>query len=197
MIQATAGRLTFEEYCNLDNGDRYELVHGELVEMPLARGKHALIVDALNDIFKAQIKQMGKDWISLHSSIGVRIPQVGRRDTSRIPDICVVTNAQWQELLDKSAVLEDSPPLLVVEVVSEGTQIIDHRRKRAEYNIVEIPEYWVIDFITNSSTYPPGVKVLTLIEGFYEEAVFRGDEQILSPTFPELALSDKQVLLEV
>ncbi|KJH71876.1 hypothetical protein UH38_10370 [Aliterella atlantica CENA595] len=196
-MQAPTGRLTFEEYCNLDNGDRYELVNGELVEMPLARGKHALIVDALNDIFKAQIKQMGKDWISLHSSIGVRIPQVGRRDTSRIPDICVVTNAQWHGLLDKSAVLEDSPPLLVVEVVSEGTQIIDHRRKRAEYNIVEIPEYWVIDFIANSSTYPPGVKVLTLIEGFYEEAVFRGDEQIVSPTFPELALTAKQILLEV
>ena len=50
MIQALAERLTFEEYCNLDNGDRYELVNGELVAMPPGRGKHALIIDALNDI---------------------------------------------------------------------------------------------------------------------------------------------------
>ena len=137
MIQMQTECLTFEEYCNLD-GDRYELVNGELVEMPPSRG-NALIIDALNDIFKAQIKQMGREWISLHSSIGVRIPQIGRKDTSRIPDICVASKAQWQELLDKSSVLEDSSPLLVVEVVSEGTQIIDHRRKRAEYNIEPIP----------------------------------------------------------
>ena len=197
MIQALAERLTFEEYCNLDNGDRYELVNGELIEMPPGRGKHALIIDALNDIFKAQIKQMGREWISLHSLIGVRIPQISRKDTSRIPDICVVSKAQWQGLLDKSAVLEDSPPLLVVEVVSEGTQIIDHRRKRAEYNIVEIPEYWVVDFIADSSTYPLGVTVLTLIEGFYEEAIFRSNDQIISQTFPELALTAEQVLLGV
>ena len=188
MIQAPAECLTFEEYCNLD-GDHYELVNGELVEMPPGRGKHALIIDALNDIFKAQIKQMGREWISLHSLIGVRIPQISRKDTSRIPDICVVSKAQWQGLLDKSAVLEDSPPLLVVEVVSEGTQIIDHRRKRAEY--------WVVDFIADSSTYPPGVTVLTLIEGFYEEAIFRSNDQIISQTFPELALTAEQVLLGV
>ncbi len=64
---------------------------------------------------------MGREWISLHSSIGVRIPQLGRKDTSRIPDICVGSKAQWQGLLDKSAVLEDSRPFLVMEVVSEGT----------------------------------------------------------------------------
>lgn len=103
---------------------RYELVNGGLVEMPPARGLHALIIDALNDMFKAEIKRMGRNWISLHSSIGVQIPQYGRRSTSRIPDICVVTSEQWQGLLNKSAVLEDSPPLLVVEV-DEGTKIVD------------------------------------------------------------------------
>ena len=86
---------------------RYELVNGKLVEMPPARGLHALIIDALNDIF------------------GVQIPQYGRRSTSRIPDVCVVTAEQWQGLLNKSAVLEDSPPLLIVEVESEGTKIVD------------------------------------------------------------------------
>ena len=53
MIQAPTECLTFEEYCHLDNGDYYELFNGELAEMPPGRGKHALIIDALNDIFKA------------------------------------------------------------------------------------------------------------------------------------------------
>ncbi len=144
MTQTSTKRLfTFEEYLSYDDStdNRYELVNGELVEMPPARGKHADIIDALNDIFKAEIKRLGRNWISRHSSIGVQRPQYGRRATSRIPDICVVTAEQWQGLLNKSAVLEDSPPLLVIEVVSEGTKIVDHRRKRAEYNVSEIPEY--------------------------------------------------------
>ena len=109
--------------------------------------------------------------VSKQGAIGVRIPQVGRRFTSRIPDVCVVTEEQWLSLLNVSAVLEE-PPLLVVEVVSEGITSVDHRRKRAEYNVVEIPEYWIVDFIEDNPKYLPSVTVLTLIEGFYEESVF-------------------------
>lgn len=189
-------RLSFEEYLTYDDetDKRYELVDGELVEMTPARGRHADIIDALNDIFKAEIKRLGRDWISRHSSIGVQVPQIGRRATSRIPDICVVTAAQWQELQIQSAVLVEFPPLLVVEVVSAGTKIIDHRRKRAEYNVVEIPEYWLVDFIEDEPKYPPGVTILTLVEGFYEQAVFKLSDRIISETFPELTLTAEQIL---
>lgn len=189
-------KLSFEEYLtyNDETDKRYELVNGELVEMTPARGRHADIVDALNDTFKAEIKRLGRDWISRHSSIGVQVPQIGRRATSRIPDICVVTAAQWQELQNQSAVLVESPPLLVVEVVSQGTKIIDHRRKRAEYNVVEIPEYWLVDLIEDEPNYPPGVTILTLVERFYEQAVFRSSDRIISETFLELTLTAEQVL---
>ncbi|NWF57792.1 MAG: Uma2 family endonuclease [Fischerella sp.] len=196
-MRATIANVSFEEYLKFCDGTdkRYELVDGELVEMPPARGKHADITDAFNDIFKVEIKRLGKDWISRHSSIGVMVPGVGRRATSRIPDICVVTASQWQELQNQFAVLVDSPPLLVVEVVSEGTKIIDHRRKRAEYNVVEIPEYWVVDFIENDPKYPLGVTVFTLVDRFYEQAVFWGNDRIISQIFPELTLTANQVLL--
>lgn len=192
----TSVKLTFEEYLIYQDGTdtRYELDKGQLVAMPLARGRHADITDALNDIFKAEIKRLGLDWISRHSSIGVQVPQVGRRATSRIPDVCVVTIEQWQKLQNQSAVLVDSSPLLVVEVVSEGTKVIDHRAKRAEYNVLGIPEYWLVDFIEDDPKYPPVVTVFTLVEGLYEESVFRGNEQIISQIFPELALTADQVL---
>jgi Uma2 family endonuclease len=52
-MTTTTRQLTFEEYLNYhdDTDNRYELVDGELLEMPPARGKHADITDALNDIF--------------------------------------------------------------------------------------------------------------------------------------------------
>lgn len=115
--------------------------------MPPARGKHAAIAEFLNDEFRAEIKRRSLAWVSKQGAIGMSIPQVGRKSTSRVPDVCVVTAEQWLGLLERAAVLEDSPPMFVVEVVSEGTQIIGHRRKRAEYNVVEIPECWLVDFI--------------------------------------------------
>ncbi len=192
----TTKRLTFEEYLAYDDGTdtRYELVDGELIEMPPARGLHAAIAEFLNDQFRAFIKKRSLPMVSKQGAIGVRIPQVGKRSTSRIPDVCVVTAEQWQGLLNRTAVLEDSPPLLVVEVVSEGTKIIDYRRKRAEYNVIEIPEYWLVDFLEDDPKYAPGVTVLTLVEGFYEEAIFRGNDRIISQTFPELALTVEQIL---
>lgn len=195
MIKAST-ILTFEEYLACDDGtDNFnELVQGELVKMPPARGKHAAIAEFIHDAFRAEIKQQSLPIISKQGAIGVRIPQAGRRATSRIPDVCVVTAEQWQGLLNRAAVLEDSPPLLVVEVVSEGTKSIDHRRKRVEYNVSEIPEYWLVDFLEDDPTYLPGVTVLTLVEGLYEEAIFQGNDQIISQIFPELALTPAQIL---
>lgn len=192
----TSVELTFEEYLNYDDGtdNRYELDKGKLIEMPLGRGKHADIIDALNDTFKLEIKRLGLDWVCRHSSIGVKIPLVGRRATSRIPDVCVLTTAHWRELQNQSAVLVDFAPLLVVEVVSAGTKVIDHRGKRAEYNAAGIPEYWIVDFIQDAPKYPPGVTVLNLIAGLYEASVFRGDERIVSQIFPQLVLTANQVL---
>ncbi|MBD0262190.1 MAG: Uma2 family endonuclease [Tolypothrix sp. Co-bin9] len=71
----TTTQVTFEEYLNYqdDTDNRYELVDGELIEMPPARGKHADITDALNDIFKAEIKRLDRDWVSRHSFIGLWI----------------------------------------------------------------------------------------------------------------------------
>lgn len=139
---------------------------------------------------------MGLDWVSKKADIGVKIPQVGKRATSRIPDVAVVTREQWQSILNVSAVLTDSVPILVVEVVSEGTAIIDHRRKRAEYNVLEIPEYWIVDFITDNPKVKeePQVTVLKLVEGFYEGKSYQGSQQLKSEIFPQLNLTAEQIL---
>lgn len=180
----TKRRFTFEEYLAYDDSDNcYELVNGELVLMTLPTGRHADIVDLLQDAFKAEIKRLNLNWSVRLGNVGVRSSET----KSRIPDLVVMTELQRQALRDIAAVLQ-SPPPLVVEVVSETTKTVDYRSKRSEYAVVDIPEYWIVDPLEDKMT------LLLLVEGLYEETVFRGNERIISATFPELVLTAQQVL---
>ena len=102
----------------------------------------------------------------------------------------VIPLPQWRELINREAVIElnELPALLVVEVVSESTKTVDYRAKRVEYNVLNIPEYWIVDPLTNKVT------VFTLIEELYEPVEFFGTDRIQSQTFPKLELTVEQVL---
>lgn len=91
---------------------------------------------------------------------------------------------------NRGAVIElnQPPPLLVVEVVSESTKIVDYRAKRVEYNVLNISEYWIVDPLTSKVT------VFRLIEELYEPVEFVDTERIQSQIFPELELTDEQML---
>lgn len=202
-MTATASKLlTFEEWLTYEDGSdtRYELDRGVLVEMGQARGRHGDIMEFLNDQFKAEIPKMGYPWLSkMGGQVAVRVPQVGRRDTSRVPDVVVLPTEQWEAMADREAVIElsEPPPPLVVEVVSTGTEITDHRKKRAEYNIVGIPCYVLVDwgeFNQNKKPIDKRVTVLTLVEGLYDEEVYRGDEVVFIPPFPNLKLTANQII---
>jgi Uma2 family endonuclease len=64
-----------------------------------------------------------------------------------------------------------------------------------------IPEYWILDYLGLGgrrfigSPKQPTLSVYSLIDGEYQVSQFRGDEVIVSPTFPELRLTAKEVLL--
>lgn len=202
-MTATASKfLTFEEWLTYEDGSdtRYELDRGVLVEMGQARGRHGDIMEFLGDQFKIEISKTGYSWISkMGGQVVVRVPQVGRRDTSRVPDVVVLPLEQWEAMADREAVIElsEPPPRLVVEVVSTGTEITDHRKKRVEYNIVSISCYVLVDwtdFNQNKKLVDKRVTVLTLVEGLYDEEVYRGDEIVLIPTFPDLKLTANQII---
>jgi Uma2 family endonuclease len=188
----TTQKLTFEEYLNYDDNTdtRYELVDGELVPMSLGTGKHGSIAEFLHEQFRSQIQQKGLPWTCKQMTVGVRSPRGRNWDTSRIPDVTVLSIAQWKAMTDREAVinLNEPPPLLVVEVVSPSTQTDDYRSKRSEYALLEISEYWIVDPIAQKIT------LCVLDHEFYDTTEFRGDEFIVSPTFSDLTLTAAQVL---
>lgn len=191
-MTTTTNRLTLEEYLKYDDGTdtRYELVNGELIPMSLGTGQHGEIADFLNSEFRAAAKQLGQDWVSKQMVIGIRSPRAGRWDTVRVPDVVVIPLEQWRNLQNREAVIElnEPSPLLVVEVVSESTKSTDYRAKRAEYSVLDIPEYWIVDPLNAKVT------VLTLVEGWYDTAEFVGSDFMRSQTFPNLKLTAEQVL---
>lgn len=188
----TTQRFTLEEYLNYDDGtdSLYELVNGELVSMALGTGQHGELIDFLNTQFRTEIARIGLDWVSKQMAIGVQSPRGDRWDTVRIPDIVIIPKEQWRNLQNREAVirLNEAPPLLVVEVVSTSTKSVDYRAKRAEYSVLNIPEYWIVDPLQSKIT------VFTLSEGWYDEVVFIESDRLISPTFTELNLTVNQIL---
>jgi Uma2 family endonuclease len=186
-------RLTFAEYLKYTDGNdrRNELVNGELILMSLGTGQHGAIIKSLERTLEAEIASQERDLVVLPGLVGIRSPRGGKWDTCRIPDLVVMPSAQWQALATREAVIEftDAPPLAVVEVVSESTKTTDYRAKRAEYSILDIPEYWIVDPLLAKVT------ILTLDEGWYESAEFAGSDPIRSSIFPTLQLSCEQILL--
>jgi Uma2 family endonuclease len=189
----THQKLTFTEYLNYqDNTDNCsELVEGELIPMSLGTGKHGAIAKRLERFFDDEINRLKLPWIAQQFSVGLRSPRGGRWDTSRIPDVTVLPLEQWNSLGDREAVIDlnEEPPLLVVEIVSPSTQVTDYRSKQAEYAVLRILEYWIVDPLQDC------VIVCTLVEGWYDQGIFRDGERIISPTFSELVLTVNQILL--
>ena len=187
-MTTTTRRMTLEEYLDYDDGTdtRYELVNGELAEVPSESDLNNLIAVYLLAEFLRFIP------VRLLRR-GTEIVVNGYRTTTRIPDLMVLTKDLATALTGakRSVVMPDMPPpVLVVEIVSPGTtnEARDYRYKRSEYAARSIAEYWIVD------PQQAQITVLTLVAGLYEEAVFKGNDRLISSTLPNLDLTPAQVL---
>ncbi len=199
MTAALTQPVTFEEYLKFQATQdlTYELHRGELVPVPVGRSPHGKIARFLEDTFRAEMQRLGLALETYRGCAGITIPQYGRRDTSYVPDVMVVTAEQdvYLDSLTDAILAVGMIPPLVVEIVSAGTVAADHRHKRRDYNAIEVPEYWIVDFI-NDGGFPedPKVSVCKLVEGLYEAKEYRGRDRIDSELFQELVLTAEQVI---
>ena len=174
---------TFEEYIIYDDNtdNRYELVNGRLEVMTPPTFLHILICDLIRDTLKTEIDCLGLPLIATRES-GIRTG-FGK---SRIADISVLTKEQVVSSLNEAGIC-DTPPVLVVEVVSPESVKRDYRYKRSEYAALGINEYWIVDPLKQQVT------ILVLDEGLYEETIFTEEQELVSPTFTEFKLTPQQI----
>ena len=182
----STARLRLAEYLVYsDGGDtRYELVAGELVPMALPTGRHVQIQKFLSQVFEAEIARQQLPWTVIQGGLGIQSPRGNRWATVRIPDVVVLPLEQWQEMGSREALirLEEPPLLLVVEVVSESSRAADYRAKQAEYCVLGIGEYWIVDPLEEK------VSLLLLHEGWYDVLELQGSERLPSKVFVGLEL---------
>lgn len=108
----------------------------------------------------------------------------------------LVNEPLWSE----QSILTLGPSIkFIAEVVSSNWQN-DYARKVEDYAVLEIPEYWIADYAGLGGTRyigkpkQPTLSICTRHNGEYEMQQFRGEQNIRSPTFPDLNLTAEQVL---
>ena len=185
-------RMTLKEYLTYDDGTdtQYELEDGVLVPMGTESTGNTSIGMFLISIFLG----LGIHYYRLATKH--RIEVRGGYANARYPDLMVHSKESFAAIDGRKEAcveLTDPPPMLVIEVVSPGAESTknykrDYQWKPREYADRGIEEFWQID------PDREWVKVGTLVSGAYQFVTFRGNDAIVSPTFPELKLTAAIVL---
>jgi Uma2 family endonuclease len=120
-----------------DDGNRYEVVHGELLVTPSPRLSHQLIVTRLATALANYLERLPVG-VALVSPADI---SWGRQDVLVQPDVFVVTReeartGEWDRMRRL---------LLVAEVLSPSTARADRFVKRRRYQEAGVPLYWIVD----------------------------------------------------
>ena len=189
MVITSTQKLTFEEYLNYqgESGVCYELYRGNLIEMPTPTAIHIKICEFLVYQFRRFFAAHNLPLVAIVTT-AVRTEE----NSSRIPDVVICTQSLWEQVCAQpgSAVLDfEEKPLLVIEVTSQNWRD-DYIRKRAEYDLIDIPEYWIVD------QNQPKIRVCSRPEneGSYSHQDFLPGQQVQSVQFAEFILSVNEVL---
>ncbi|AHH95028.1 Uma2 family endonuclease [Kutzneria albida] len=115
-----------------DDGRRYELIDGVLLVSPAPGTRHQKIVMKLG----SYLDTVCPDDLHVLSAPFAVQPSAS---TEVQPDLLV---ARDEDLTDKNLPVA---PLLVVEVLSPSTALNDLNTKKAVYQRMGVPSYWVVD----------------------------------------------------
>lgn len=191
--------LSFDEFLDRYGGDnRYELIDGEVFDLE-PTGIHEEVAAFITAKLCVQIDTLGFPWFVLQRGL-FRPNNTGI--TAFRPDIVVVDREELiQEPLwaEQSILTAGRSIKLVAEVVSSNWQN-DYARKVEDYAALGIAEYWIADHAGLGGIRhigkpkQPTLSVCTLVDDEYEIQQFRGEQTILSQTFPNLTLTADQVL---
>ncbi|GET39159.1 Uma2 family endonuclease [Microseira wollei] len=199
--------LSFDEFLARYGGEnRYELIDGEVFDLE-PTGLHEEVAAFITTKICVQIDGTGLPWFVLQRGL-LRPSNIEM--TAFRPDVAIVDSlrdsfASRNELTneplwsDQSILTLGSSIKFVAEVVSSNWQN-DYARKVEDYAVLGIPEYWIADYAGLGGTRhigkpkQPTLSICTLANGDYEIQQLRGNQTIVSKTFPDLKLTAEQVL---
>ena len=130
---AAVEMLTREDLDRMpDDGNRYELIEGEIVVSPSPRSRHQVVLARL---FRLLDDACQPGLMVLFAPLDVQLEEHSVVE----PDLIV---------FDETALGQrglDTPPLLAVEILSPSTRSLDLVRKKRLFERTGVASYWVID----------------------------------------------------
>ena len=140
-----------------DDGNRYELVDGELLVSPSPRGLHQRGVLSLLRLVDPHVQthRLGSVLFS-PADLDLKSGQLVQ------PDLFVGAMVAGREPVEWS---EFGIPILVVEVLSPSTARYDRITKRRRYQRSGVPAYWIVDLDARQvEVWTPGDERPTIVE---------------------------------
>ena len=200
MIQTLPQTLTIQEFLESYphyQGKRYELHNGIIIEMSPPKGKHEEIIGFITLELSLEIKRLKLPWIIPKTAL----VQSRMSQSAFCPDILLLNRSnlpqekQWEQY---STLSQAASVPLVIEVVSSNWRD-DYYLKLSEYEAMQIPEYWIVDyaayggrkFIGNPKQ--PTLSIYQIIEEEYKVTRFQDSDTIVSATFGHLNLTAGQI----
>ncbi len=177
-------RYTYEDYCQLPDDKRYELIDGEFYEMapsPITVHQRLLLT----------LARLMADWVDGHKLGEVLVAPydviLSDNDTFQ-PDILFVSEARRSIITHRAC---EGAPDLVVEILSPSTSQRDLGIKRERYALFGVREYWIVDPVANS------LEILVLRDGEYVSlGVHTGEASLASEVLAGLAFSVTSIFQE-
>ena len=191
--------ITLEEFWDWypDGYGRFELHNGEIIKVQ-PTGTHEQVAGFLALELGVEIKRLNLPFFIPRQGL---IKAIDSDKSAYIPDVMVLdSNAMENEALWKkrSTITQGTSVRLAIEVVSTNWQD-DYLMKLGEYEKLGINEYWIVDYLgLGGRRYfgnpkQPTISVYHLVEGEYILNLFRDENVVASPTFPELNLRAEQI----
>jgi Uma2 family endonuclease len=174
-MAATEKLWTLEELHRLpDDGNKYEVVRGELFVTPAPTDGHETVL--------ARLTRILEPYVARHALGYVYHPRaIFRFDGSEVePDLMVRAGQP------RGGTWDTAPrPILIVEVLSPTTRRRDSGPKRELYVDAAIPDYWIVDAETRTITVVrPGSDDVTVADAFVWHPAAASDG--LRITMPEV-----------
>ena len=142
---AEIGSKTYDDLLAMpDDGNRYELIFGEIVMTASPKRKHQFALFQLGKLLDAYARdhRLGEVYIAPYD-VKLSVHNVVE------PDILFVRRSRLNILTEDFV---DGPPDLVVEVLSPTNRAHDLVKKATLYADFGIPEYWIVDPVTDVIT---------------------------------------------
>ena len=152
---ATVALLSIEEYYATGYHPDCDYIDGEVQERNVGKYDHSKLQKAL--ILYLGIREL--EWqVEVLPEQRLRVGPT----RVRIPDVCIFS---LEQVIEQTPT---KPPLVCIEILSEGDTLKSTRPRLVDYHRFGVPEIWVFDpaereaWIFNGAEYEPALQVLTV-----------------------------------